>query len=122
MPTNTLTDEILTPGKGQIRALIVNGGNPALVFSDTEHTLKALDQLDLLVVNDLFMSATAKHADYVMAVKRHSHVVRQLLSLLIQPVHRKDGRGPGRCHRGVGIFLAGGSEVGDRFQSAWHRG
>jgi anaerobic selenocysteine-containing dehydrogenase len=69
MPTNTLTDEILTPGKGQIRALIVNGGNPALVFSDTEHTLKALDQLDLLVVNDLFMSATAKHADYVMAVK-----------------------------------------------------
>jgi anaerobic selenocysteine-containing dehydrogenase len=69
MPTNTLTDEILTPGKGQIRALIVNGGNPALVFSDTEHTLKALDSLELLVVNDLFMSATAKRADYVMAMK-----------------------------------------------------
>jgi anaerobic selenocysteine-containing dehydrogenase len=68
MPTNTLTDEILTEGKGQIKALIVNGGNPALVFSDTDHTLKALDELDLLVVNDLFMSATAKHADYVMAV------------------------------------------------------
>ena len=69
MPTNTLTDEILTEGEGQIKALIVNGGNPALVLSDTEHTLKALDKLDLLVVNDLFMSATARHADYVMAVK-----------------------------------------------------
>jgi anaerobic selenocysteine-containing dehydrogenase len=69
MPTNTLTDEILTKGKGQIRALIVNGGNPALVFSDTDHTIKALQDLDLLVVNDLFMSATARHADYVMAVK-----------------------------------------------------
>ena len=69
MPTNTLTDEILTKGKGQIRALIVNGGNPALVFSDTKHTIKALNDLDLLVVNDLFMSATAKHADYVMAIK-----------------------------------------------------
>ena len=69
MPTNTLADEILTEGKGQIKALIVNGGNPALVFSDTDNTLKALDKLDLLVVNDLFMSATAKHADYVMAVK-----------------------------------------------------
>lgn len=69
MPTNTLADEILTPGKGQIKALIVNGGNPALVFSDTDHTLQALDNLDLLVVNDLFMSATARHADYVMAVK-----------------------------------------------------
>ncbi len=69
MPTNTLADEILTEGKGQVRALIVNGGNPALVFSDTDNTLKALQNLDLLVVNDLFMSATAKHADYVMAVK-----------------------------------------------------
>lgn len=69
MPTNTLTDEILTPGKGKIRALIVNGGNPALVFSDTNRTLRALEELDLLVVNDLFLSATAKHADYVMAVK-----------------------------------------------------
>ncbi len=69
MPTNTLTDEILTEGKGQIKALIVNGGNPALVFSDTNVTIEALNKLDLLVVNDLFMSATAKHADYVMAIK-----------------------------------------------------
>ncbi len=69
MPTNTLTDEILTGGRGQVRALIVNGGNPALVFSDTDTTLRALGKLDLLVVNDLFMSATARQADYVIAVK-----------------------------------------------------
>ena len=69
MPTNTLTDEILTEGEGQIRALIVNGGNPALVFSDTNETIKALKDLDLLVCLDLFESATARHADYVMAVK-----------------------------------------------------
>jgi anaerobic selenocysteine-containing dehydrogenase len=69
MPTNTLTDEILTPGKGQIRALIVNGGNPALVFPDAASTQRALQELDLLVVNDLFVSATAEHADYVLAVK-----------------------------------------------------
>ena len=69
MPTNTLVDEILTPGEGQVRALIVNGGNPALVFAETESTLEALDSLDLLVVNDLFLSATAEHADYVFAMK-----------------------------------------------------
>jgi anaerobic selenocysteine-containing dehydrogenase len=69
MPTNTLTDEILTPGEGKIRALIVNGGNPALVFPDEESTVRALKDLDLLVVNDLFMSATAKFAEYVLAVK-----------------------------------------------------
>jgi anaerobic selenocysteine-containing dehydrogenase len=69
MPSNTLTDEILTPGEGQVRALIVNGGNPALVFPDEKSTVRALQSLDLLVVNDLFMSATAQFADYVLAVK-----------------------------------------------------
>jgi anaerobic selenocysteine-containing dehydrogenase len=69
MPTNTLTDEILTPGEGQVRALIVNGGNPALVFPDEASTVRALKALDLLVVNDLFVSATATFADYVLGVK-----------------------------------------------------
>ena len=69
MPTNTLADEILTPGEGQIRALIVNGGNPAKVFADAETTQAALAALDLLVVSDLFLSATAEHADYLLAVK-----------------------------------------------------
>ena len=69
MPSNTLTDEILTPGEGKIRALIVVGGNPALVFPDEEGTVRAMKELDLLVVNELFMSATARFADYVLAVK-----------------------------------------------------
>ena len=69
MPTNTLADEILTPGDGQIRALIVNGGNPALVLAEEGSARKALERLDLLVVLDLFRSATAAHADYVFAVR-----------------------------------------------------
>ncbi len=69
MPTNTLADEILTPGEGQIRALIVNGGNPALVLAEEGSAKKALEQLDLLVVLDLFRSATAAHADYVFGVR-----------------------------------------------------
>lgn len=69
MPSNTLTDEILTPGEGQIKALIVNGGNPALVFPDAEATHKALESLGLLVVNDLFESPTARYADYIFAAK-----------------------------------------------------
>jgi anaerobic selenocysteine-containing dehydrogenase len=69
MPTNTLVEEILNPGDGQVRALIVNGGNPALVFNDSEKTTAALKDLDLLVCLDLFESATARYADYIMAVK-----------------------------------------------------
>ncbi len=69
LPSNCLTDEILTPGDGKIRALIVLGGNPALVLPDEESTVKALKDLDLLVVSDLFMTATARFADYVIPVK-----------------------------------------------------
>jgi anaerobic selenocysteine-containing dehydrogenase len=69
MPTNTLADEILTPGEGRIRALIVNGGNPALVLAEEASAAKALDDLELLVVLDLFRSATASHADYVFGVR-----------------------------------------------------
>ncbi len=69
MPSPNLTDEILTPGEGKIRALFVVGGNPALVLPDEASTVRALKELDLLVVSDLFLSATARFAHYVMAVK-----------------------------------------------------
>jgi anaerobic selenocysteine-containing dehydrogenase len=69
MPTNTLADEILTPGEGQIRALIVNGGNPALVLAEEDSARRALESLELLVVLDLFRSATAELAEYVLPAK-----------------------------------------------------
>jgi anaerobic selenocysteine-containing dehydrogenase len=67
MPTAALADEILTPGEGRVRALIVSGGNPAVAFPDQEHTLAALAALELLVVIDHRMTATAEFADYVIA-------------------------------------------------------
>jgi anaerobic selenocysteine-containing dehydrogenase len=66
LPTPALTDEILTPGEGQVRALIVIGGNPALSFPDQEKTERALSSLELLVVVDPFLTATAHLADYVV--------------------------------------------------------
>ncbi len=69
LPSNCLADEILTPGEGQVRALIVYGGNPALVLPEEESIVKAFKDLELLVVSDLYMSATANFADYVFGVK-----------------------------------------------------
>ncbi len=69
IPASCLTDDILTPGEGKIRALIVLAGNPALSFPDESSTIKALKDLDLLVVNDLFVNATARYADYVIGLK-----------------------------------------------------
>jgi anaerobic selenocysteine-containing dehydrogenase len=69
MPTTTLAEEILEPGEGQIRALIVVGGNPAVAWPDQELTLRALRDLDLLVVLDHRMTASAELAHYVIAPK-----------------------------------------------------
>jgi anaerobic selenocysteine-containing dehydrogenase len=67
MPTAALAEEILTPGEGRVRALIVSGGNPAVAFPNQALTLEALADLELLVVIDHRMTATAEFAHYVMA-------------------------------------------------------
>lgn len=69
MPTAAISDEMLLPGKGQIKALICVGGNPLLAWPDQEKTLRALKGLELLVCIDLKMAATAQLADYVLAPK-----------------------------------------------------
>lgn len=69
MPTAVLADEILTEGEGQIRALIVVGGQPLLAFPNQEKTLAALQSLELLVCVDLKMTPTSRLADYVLAPK-----------------------------------------------------
>lgn len=66
MPTGTLADEILTPGQGQIKALIVIGGNPVLSIPEREKTERALESLDLCVCIDGRESATAAYADYLL--------------------------------------------------------
>ena len=69
MPTSQLADEILMPGEGQIKALFVIAGNPLMAFPDQEKAFAALQELDLLVCIDPYMSATAEMADYILAPK-----------------------------------------------------
>jgi len=66
LPTSALADEILTPGDGQVRALIVVGGNPLLSWPNQAKTRRALESLDLLVVVDPQVSATGRFAHYVL--------------------------------------------------------
>lgn len=67
LPTAALADEILTEGEGRVRALVVLGGNPMMAWPDQLKTRAALEALDLLVVVDPLMGATARLADYVIA-------------------------------------------------------
>ena len=69
MPINVFADEVLTPGAGQLKALVCVGGNPAVAFPDQRKVLAALAALELSVVLDVKMTATAKLAGYVFGCK-----------------------------------------------------
>ncbi len=51
---------------GQIRGVYVMGENPAMSDPDVQHAREALARLKHLVVQDLFMTETAFHADVVL--------------------------------------------------------
>lgn len=65
-PSGTLADEILTPGKGRIRALFVDGGDPLTSLPGQHKARRAMAALDLLVVIDPWLSPTARVAHYVL--------------------------------------------------------
>ena len=52
--------------KGKMKAMYIMGENPALSDPDVNHTVKALNKLDFLVVQDLFLTETAELADVVL--------------------------------------------------------
>jgi len=64
--SGALPDAILGGGEGKIRALIVDGGNPANAIAQSDYAERALAALDLLVAIEPFMTETAKLADYVL--------------------------------------------------------
>lgn len=54
--------------KGNLKALYIMGENPVMSDPDMNHTIKALINLDFLVVQDIFMTETAELADVVLPV------------------------------------------------------
>ncbi len=67
--TPTLAEEILTPGPGRVRGLLIHGANPASAIPDSRKVVEAFRALDLLVVVEPFMTETVKLADYVLPPK-----------------------------------------------------
>jgi formate dehydrogenase major subunit len=51
---------------GTIRGMYIEGENPAMSDPDLQHAREALAKLDHLVVQDLFLTETAFHADVVL--------------------------------------------------------
>jgi formate dehydrogenase alpha subunit len=61
----TVTEMIPAAGK-TIKAMYIMGENPMLSDPDSDHVAKSLSALDFLVVQDIFLTETAKLADVVL--------------------------------------------------------
>jgi len=69
MPANpglTLCEMMNAAEEGDLRAMYIMGENPMLSDPDVNHVRRALKKLDLLVVQDIFMSETAELAHVVL--------------------------------------------------------
>ncbi|MBY0287404.1 MAG: molybdopterin-dependent oxidoreductase [Mycobacteriaceae bacterium] len=65
-PAGVMAKEITTPGRGQVKALIVSAGNPVLSVPNGDELEAALKSLDLMVGIDLYVNETLAHCDYVL--------------------------------------------------------
>ena len=62
----TATEMTAAALEGSLKALYIMGENPVLSDPHMSHTIAALKKLDLLVVQDIFMTETAELADVVL--------------------------------------------------------
>jgi anaerobic selenocysteine-containing dehydrogenase len=101
LPVADLADEILTPGPGQVRGLLVWAGNPVLSTPNGSRLDEALQTLDLCVSVDYYLTETSRRAHYVLPpvgplARHHYDVVFHLLAVrntarFADPVVEPDG-------------------------------
>jgi anaerobic selenocysteine-containing dehydrogenase len=65
-PVATLADEILTPGQGQVRALVLYAGNPVLSAPDGGRLEQAIESLEFVVAVDYYVTESTRHADVIL--------------------------------------------------------
>jgi len=65
-PGLTLTEILDSAYKGQIKATYLVGENPALSEPEAKHAEEALEKLEFLVVQDIFLSETARLAHVIL--------------------------------------------------------
>jgi anaerobic selenocysteine-containing dehydrogenase len=85
-PVATLAEEIDTPGKGQIRALITSAGNPVLSTPNGARLERALGGLEFMASVDFYINETTRHANIILpptfALERdHYDLVFHLLAI-----------------------------------------
>ncbi|KAF0185770.1 MAG: formate dehydrogenase subunit alpha [Nitrospirae bacterium] len=65
-PGLTLTEMMPAAIKGELKALYIMGENPVISDPNASHTVQGLHALEFLVVQDIFLTETARIADVVL--------------------------------------------------------
>ena len=118
LPVAALAEEILTPGDGQVRALLTSAGNPVLSTPDGRALDGALASLDFMVAIDIYINETTRHADLILPpasplTQHHYDLVFNALAVrrvarLNTPLHERgaDERGDWEIVNGLGAAYA----------------
>jgi len=91
LPVSVLAEEMLTPGKGQIRALVTSCGNPALSTPNGRQLEQALGKLDFMVSIDFYVNETTRHANVILpptCAVEHDHYDLVFLHLAVRNIAR----------------------------------
>src|SRR5204863_3406253 len=66
LPAAGLADEILTPGPGQVRGMLIFAGNPVLSTPGGARLDEALGTLEWCVAIDMYVTEPTRHADVIL--------------------------------------------------------
>ncbi|MFJ3075583.1 molybdopterin oxidoreductase family protein [Pseudomonas sp. NPDC087029] len=66
LPVAALAEEMLTPGEGQVRALVTVAGNPVLSTPNGRQLDRALQGLEFMLSIDLYINESTRHADLIL--------------------------------------------------------
>jgi anaerobic selenocysteine-containing dehydrogenase len=66
IPSSTMAEEMLTPGPGQVRAMILLMTNPLRSSANSAQLERAFAGLDFLVAVDFYLNETTRHAHIIL--------------------------------------------------------
>lgn len=91
LPVSVMAEEMLTPGKGQLRALVTSCGNPVLSTPNGRQLDEALRGLDFMVSIDFYLNETTRHAHVILPPTcgvEHDHYDLVFLHLAVRNIAR----------------------------------
>ena len=86
VPSSTMAEEMLTPGDGQVRAMILLMTNPVRSAANSTELETAFAQLDFLVAVDFYLNETTRHAHLILPTPSPAELASYELGLYLLSV------------------------------------